>query len=106
MSLAIEIDAPSCESPRVLVADDQSDILEALRVLLKGRGYSMTPATSPSAVLDALSADSFDVVLMDLNYARDTTSGREGLDLIDRIHGVDPLLPVIAMTAWSSLDLA
>jgi len=67
-------------NPRVLIADDQPDVLEALRLLLKGEGYKIESAGSPAAILEAIDADEFDAVLMDLNYARDTTSGQEGLD--------------------------
>jgi phosphoserine phosphatase RsbU/P len=93
-------------APRVLVADDQSDILEALRLLLKGEGYELTLVNSPAAILEALGCREFDLLLMDLNYARDTTSGREGLDLLSQIHEIDPMLPIIAMTAWGSIELA
>ena len=91
---------------RVLIADDQPDVLEALRLLLKGEGFQIELATSPSGVLSALESRDFDVVLMDLNYTRDTTSGEEGLDLLTRIQAIDSLLPVIVMTAWGSLPLA
>jgi DNA-binding NtrC family response regulator len=93
-------------SPRVLIADDQPDVLEALRLLLKGEGYQIESATSTSGVSDALDAREFDAVLMDLNYTRDTTSGAEGLELVSRIQGMDPMLPVIVMTAWGSIELA
>jgi DNA-binding NtrC family response regulator len=92
--------------PRVLVADDQADVLEALRLLLKGEGYAIETAGSPAGILAALDAHEFDVLLMDLNYARDTTSGQEGLDLLSRIQALDPLLPVVVMTAWASVDVA
>jgi phosphoserine phosphatase RsbU/P len=92
--------------PRTLIADDEPDILVALRLLLKSEGYQAETVSSPAAVLDAISRSQFDVVLMDLNYARDTTSGREGLDLISRIQALDPLLPIIVMTAWANVDLA
>jgi len=92
--------------PRVLVADDQPDVLEALRLLLKGEGYVIETAASPAGLLAALEGHEFDVVLMDLNYARDTTSGQEGLDLLPRIQGLDPLLPVVVMTAWASVEVA
>ncbi|MHB8525980.1 MAG: PP2C family protein-serine/threonine phosphatase [Candidatus Acidiferrales bacterium] len=92
--------------PRVLVADDQTDVLEALRLLLKGEGYELEMANSPAALLEALSRRSFDLLLMDLNYARDTTSGREGLDLLSQIHQLDDALPIVAMTAWGSVELA
>lgn len=93
-------------SLRVLVADDQLDVLEALRLLLKGEGYELELVNSPSAILDALTRRQFDLLLMDLNYARDTTSGREGLDLLSQVHKIDPLLPIVAMTAWGSIELA
>jgi DNA-binding NtrC family response regulator len=91
---------------RVLVADDQPDVLEALRLLLKGEGYHLETASSPAGLLAALDAREFDVVLMDLNYARDTTSGEEGLDLLTRIQTMDATLPVVVMTAWGSVELA
>jgi DNA-binding NtrC family response regulator len=94
------------KAPRILVADDQPDVLEALRLLLKGEGYAIETATSPAVILAALQAREFDVLLMDLNYARDTTSGREGLDLLARIQALDPTLPVIVMTAWGSVEVA
>jgi DNA-binding NtrC family response regulator len=93
-------------APRILIADDQSDVLEALRLLLKGEGYSIDAVTSPAALLAALEARDFDVVIMDLNYTRDTTSGQEGLDLLTRIQGIDAVLPVIVMTAWGTVGLA
>ena len=91
---------------RVLVADDQADIRESLRLLLKNEGFETQLAASPSEVLSAIEAREFDAVLMDLNYTRDTTSGKEGLDLLSRIQALDSTLPVIVMTAWSSLELA
>src|SRR5881275_2872447 len=91
---------------RVLIADDQRDVLEALRLLLKGEGVAIETASSPGGVLDALHSREFDAVLMDLNYARDTTSGQEGLDLLPRIQMMDSTLPVIVMTAWSSVEVA
>src|ERR1051326_6700863 len=93
-------------SPRILIADDQADVLEALRLLLKGEGYQIEAVTSPAAAIDSLDAREFDVVLMDLNYARDTTSGQEGLDLLSRIHNLDATIPVVVMTAWGSIELA
>jgi len=95
-------DKPS--PPRVLIGDDQQDVLRALRLLLKGEGFELETATSPPGIMSALESHDFDGVLMDLNYARDTTSGREGLDLIPRIKSVDPILPVIVMTAWGSIE--
>jgi DNA-binding NtrC family response regulator len=91
-------------TPRILIADDQRDILEALRLLLKGEGYVTETATSPGAVLSAVEARDFDVVLMDMNYTRDTTSGLEGLDLLSRIGALDATLPVVVMTAWGSVE--
>src|SRR6516164_2719088 len=93
-------------SPRVLIADDQTDVLEALRLLLKAEGYQIESASSPAAIMAALDARDFDAVLMDLNYTRDTTSGEEGLEIVTKIHGMDPTLPVIVMTAWGSIELA
>src|SRR6202171_4540542 len=92
--------------PRILIADDQPDVLEALRLLLKGEGYQLESATSPAGVISALEARDFDVVLIDLNYRRDTTSGQEGLDLLSRIQALDSSLPVIVMTAWGTVKLA
>jgi DNA-binding NtrC family response regulator len=92
--------------PRVLVGDDQADVLEALRLLLKTEGFAIETAASPAGLVAALDAREFDVVLMDLNYARDTTSGREGLDLLTRLQALDPTLPVVVMTAWGSVDVA
>lgn len=91
-------------SPRILIADDQPDILQALRLLLRGEGYSLETATSPAGVAAALAEGTFDMVLLDMNYARDTTSGKEGLDLLTRIHAVHPQLPVVVMTAWGSVE--
>jgi DNA-binding NtrC family response regulator len=91
---------------RILVADDQPDIREALRLLLKGEGFETETVASPAAVLSALEAREFDALLMDLNYARDTTSGQEGLDLLSTIRAKDGTLPIIVMTAWGSLELA
>src|ERR1700676_1786287 len=86
---------------RVLLADDQADIRDALRLLLRREGYETHGAASPSEALAAIEAREFDAVLMDLNYARDTTSGQEGLDLLTRIQMLDSTLPVMWMTAWS-----
>jgi DNA-binding NtrC family response regulator len=92
--------------PRVLIADDQGDVLEALRLLLKAEGFQLETASSPAGVLAAVEAREFDVALIDLNYTRDTTSGDEGLNLLVRIQGLDPSLPVVVMTAWGSVELA
>lgn len=91
---------------RVLVADDQRDVLESLRFLLRSEGCEVETVTSPRLVLEQLKARDFDVVLMDLNYARDTTSGQEGLDLLRDIQRIDATLPVVVMTAWASVDVA
>jgi len=92
--------------PRTLIADDQPDVLEALALLLKGEGFQTEAVTSPNAALDALKSKYFDLLLMDLNYARDTTSGQEGLDLLTRVHALDSSLPIVVMTAWGSVELA
>jgi DNA-binding NtrC family response regulator len=94
----------TADPPRILVADDQPDVLEALRLLLKGEGFKIETASSPVGILATVRDRDLDVVLMDLNYARDTTSGREGLDLIGEVLGVDPTLPVVVMTAWGSVE--
>jgi len=97
----------SCDmKPRILIADDQPDLLDALKLLLKGQGIEFDAVTSPEAALNALNTRPFDLVLMDLNYTGDTTSGREGIDLLARVQAVDALLPVIVMTGWGSVDLA
>jgi sigma-B regulation protein RsbU (phosphoserine phosphatase) len=93
-------------SARILVADDQPDVLEALRWLLTGEGYDAELVDSTDAVIERLGAGTFDLVLMDLNYSRDTTSGREGLALIPRIRTHDPALPIVVMTGWGSIDTA
>ena len=92
--------------PRILIADDQADVVAALSLLLKGEGFKIESASSPAGVLKALDGQEFDVVLIDLNYARDTTSGAEGLDLLSKIQAIDPSLPVVVMTAWGSVNLA
>jgi DNA-binding NtrC family response regulator len=91
---------------RVLIADDQPDVLEALRLLLKGEGHEIEATSTPSGVIKALDAREFDVVLIDLNYTRDTTSGQEGLDLLSQLRLIDQTLPVVVMTAWGSVDVA
>jgi len=91
-------------APRILVADDQPDVLQALRLLLKGEGFQTETVSSPAGVLAALERQDFDALLMDLNYARDTTSGREGLDLVTRVQGIDATLPIVVMTAWGSVE--
>ncbi|HMH11570.1 MAG TPA: sigma-54 dependent transcriptional regulator [Edaphobacter sp.] len=95
------------ETPcRLLIADDQPHILEALRLLLKPEGYQMEMVRTPALALEALANESFDGVLIDLNYTRDTTSGQEGLDLVARVKEIDAQLPVVVMTAWGNIDLA
>ena len=92
--------------PKILIADDQVDVLAALRLLLKGENYDIVTASSPAGVLKIVESQDFDLVLIDLNYARDTTSGSEGLDLLRRIRAIDATLPVVVMTAWGSVDVA
>jgi DNA-binding NtrC family response regulator len=91
---------------RLLIADDQQDVLEALRLLLKTEGYQIETVTSPQSVLGSIESREFDLVLIDLNYTRDTTSGQEGLDLLTQLQQADSLLPVVVMTAWGSVGLA
>ena len=91
---------------RILLVDDQPDVIAALKLLLKGEGYETHAENSPADALAALDGDDFDVVLLDLNYSRDTTSGREGLALIERVRALDTELPLVVMTAWSSVPLA
>jgi sigma-B regulation protein RsbU (phosphoserine phosphatase) len=91
---------------RILIADDQPDVVEALRLLLKGEGYEAEGVNSPAAVLQAVATQDFDLLLLDLNYTRDTTSGLEGLDLLSRIKDSDRIVPVVVMTAWGSVELA
>ena len=92
------------ETGRVLVADDQADVLEALRILLKAEGFEVATVNSPPRILSSIEQADFDAVLMDLNYARDTTSGGEGMDLLTQIRSLDATLPVLVMTAWGSVD--
>jgi DNA-binding NtrC family response regulator len=94
------------DPPRVIVADDQQDVLTALRLLLKNDGVQVTTVSSPAGLLEAVRSETFDVALIDLNYTRDTTSGREGLDLLPQVHAIDGSLPVIVMTAWGTIDVA
>jgi DNA-binding NtrC family response regulator len=99
--------APHLTRPgRVLVADDQRDVLDALELLLRTEGFEVGSTTSPRLLLELVSREDFDVVLMDLNYARDTTSGQEGLDLLNDLQAMDAALPVVVMTAWGSVELA
>ena len=94
------------KSCRLLIADDQPQILEALELLLEPEGFELLRASSPALVLEVLASEQVDGVLIDLNYTRDTTSGREGLDLVEAIHQHDSQLPIIVMTAWANIDLA
>src|SRR3979411_2557007 len=96
----------TAQPSRILLADDQADIRDALRLLLKREGYETQAVASPAEALSAIESREFDAVLMDLNYARDTTSGQEGLDLLTRIQMLDSTLPVVVMTAWSSIEVA
>jgi phosphoserine phosphatase RsbU/P len=106
-AMALEITPIDANTqPRVLIADDQPDVLEALRLLLKGHGYVTESVTSPAGMLDALARREFDLILMDLNYARDTTSGREGLDLLAQLKGIEAVPPIVVMTGWASVGLA
>ncbi len=91
---------------RILISDDQPDVLEALRLLLKRDGYKIEAVESPQQVLQAIEHRDYDAAIIDLNYTRDTTSGEEGLELLAKIQGIDAMLPVIVMTAWSSVGLA
>src|ERR1044072_8983908 len=90
--------------PRTLIADDQPDVLAALRLLLKGAGDQTESAGSPKGIIEAINQRDFDVLLMDLNSPRDPTSGQEGPALISRIQAEDNTLPIVAMTAWGSVD--
>jgi DNA-binding NtrC family response regulator len=92
--------------PSILIADDQPDVIEALRLLLKPEGFDVESAASPGAVIRAVGARVFDLVLIDLNYTRDTTSGAEGLGLIEQLHAYDSTLPIVVMTAWATVELA
>src|SRR5579859_645402 len=91
---------------RILIADDQPDVLRALRLLLKGHGYTTETAASPSDLLEALTRGEFDLLLMDLNYAGDTTSGREGLDLLTQLRTIEGIPPIVVMTGWATVGIA
>src|SRR4051794_4187624 len=93
-------------SPRILIADDQPDLIDALTLLLKGQGIEMDAVTSPDAAIAAIETRAFDLLLMDLNYTGDTTSGREGIDLLSRVQALDHLLPIVVMTGWGNVDIA
>src|SRR5690348_3428949 len=100
--------ATDCEimQQRILIADDQKDVLDALKLLLKGHGYLLEMVSTPSDLLEALAQREFDLLLMDLNYARDTTSGREGLDVLGHLKEMADAPPVVAMTGWATVGLA
>src|SRR5260370_1724205 len=91
--------------PRILIADDQQDVLDALRLLLKGHGYSIETVNSPADLLAAVGRQQFDILLIDLNYARDTTSGREGLDVLSQLRKIEDAPPVAAMPGCATLRL-
>ena len=92
--------------PRILVADDQPDLIDALRLLLKPEAIHVDSVSSPEAAVSAITEGSFDLLLMDLNYTGDTTSGREGIDLLSRVQAIDRELPIVVMTGWGSVDIA
>jgi phosphoserine phosphatase RsbU/P len=98
--------APQVERGRVLIADDEPHILVALQMLLRASGFSTETVTHPTRLLGAVETEQFDAVLMDLNYTRGTMEGSEGLELVSKIRAIDNLLPLVVMTAWSSVDLA
>src|SRR5246127_2859378 len=102
----IETAAAPRRRPMILVADDQPHILDALELLLEPEGFRMEKARSPYMVLDALKSGTYDALLIDLNYTRDTTSGKEGLDLLSQIKSYDSQMPVIVMTAWANVEVA
>ncbi len=91
---------------RILIADDQRDVLEALRILLKGEGHQTDAVTSLAGIFNALEKKDYSLLMMDLNYTRDTTSGQEGLEVIPKIQAIDNTLPIVVMTAWATIDLA
>ena len=104
-TLEISLDRQTMQ-PRILIADDQQDVLDALRLLLKGHGYSIETVNSPADLLATVARQEFDILLIDLNYARDTTSGREGLDVLSRLREIEDPPPVVAMTGWATVGLA
>jgi sigma-B regulation protein RsbU (phosphoserine phosphatase) len=104
-TLEISLDRETMQ-PRILIADDQQDVLDALRLLLKGHGYSIETVNSPADLLATVASQEFDILLIDLNYARDTTSGREGLDVLTRLREIEDPPPVVAMTGWATVGLA
>ncbi len=105
--MSVTLSSPvTTSAARILIADDQPDVIEALRLLIKPEGFQIDTADSPGAVMRAIERREYDVILMDLNYARDTTSGQEGLDLLAQIRSADDTTPVVVMTAWGSVSLA
>ena len=104
-ALEIQLERETMQ-PRILIADDQQDVLDALRLLLKGHGYYIETVNSPADLLTAVARQEFDILLIDLNYARDTTSGREGLDVLNRLKAIEDAPPVVAMTGWATVGLA
>src|SRR5579871_6700429 len=98
--------AATAVRPRILLADDQGTVVDALRLLLKQEGYETDAVSRPGEVISALQARNYDLVLMDLNYTQDTTSGREGLDLLTRIRSLENDVPLVVMTAWGNMELA
>jgi DNA-binding NtrC family response regulator len=98
--------APKANPPRILIADDQADVLESLRLLLKPEGYTVDTADSPDSAIAQATTQDFDAALIDLNYSRETTSGAEGLGLLEKLQGIDSTLPVVVMTAWGSVEIA
>ena len=106
MSSVLEPATTARDQVRILVVDDQGDVRRAIQLLLKTHGYEAHGAGSPAAALSAIARERYDLVIMDLNYTRDTTSGREGLDLVSLVRAADPSLPIVAMTAWSTVPLA
>src|SRR6202047_4492320 len=91
---------------RILIADDQRDVLEALRILLKSEGHQTDAVTSLAGIFNSLDKRDYSLLMMDLNYTRDTTSGQEGLEVIPKIQAIDSTLPIVVMTAWATIDLA
>jgi len=98
--------APKANPPRILIADDQADVLESLRLLLKPEGYTVDTADSPDSAIAKATTQDFDAALIDLNYSREATSGAEGLGLLEKLQGIDSTLPVVVMTAWGSVEIA
>jgi DNA-binding NtrC family response regulator len=104
--LRLRMSESGTSPPRILIADDQPDVLKALRLLLKPEGYQVVEVTNPEGVVAELETREFDVLLMDLNYTRDTTSGREGLELLPRVQELDGALPIVVMTAYGTIEVA